>query len=314
MPTDTNLDRAIYDLLSHQCPAMWLGFPIGTGNVYWVDSIRGVVGNSGIRPDLAVPSITEALTLCAIENNDYIMVIEDWQEAATVTVNITRVHIIGLSNYLRLNSNHSFVALNATGDFPIFTITNLSQNCEIAGFNMGGGATSAGIENITTATMGAHIHDCTFGHIFSGDTPQDGIRIEMNATNIRIEHCTFLGTPTGKGTLTRDGIRWQAGNVLNGTVINNQFIGIPAVCFNGLNMGGDGGVTIQDNIFECIDAQGAAITLGVTVFGCLVVGNKAIYGPNTAAMVNNPYLDQTVAAPFNAWAGNYKGNALIDPA
>ena len=59
MPADTNLDRAIYDLLSKQCPAMWLGIPIGPGNVYWVDSVNGVVGNTGIRPDLAVHPLSK---------------------------------------------------------------------------------------------------------------------------------------------------------------------------------------------------------------------------------------------------------------
>ena len=318
MPPDTNLDRAIYDLLFHQCPAMWLGFPIGTGNVYWVDSVNGVVGNSGIRPDLAVPSITEALTLCANDNNDYIMVIENWQEAATITVNVTRVHIIGLSNYFRKNSNHPFVALNSvTNDFPIFTVSALSNNCEIAGFAIGGGATEAGIENVAGTPMGLHIHDCVFGHSFSGNTPQDGIRISVNATNIRIEHCVFLGAPGGKGLITRDGIHWECGgDPLNGDIENNQFNGLPGVGINFAQVAdATGGITIKDNVIVCgADTLGDAITLAAVTRGFMVVGNKALYGKATAGMVNNPYLDSTIVAPFNSWMANYKGNALVDPA
>ena len=264
------------------------------------------------------PSIIEALTLCVAGNNDYVMVIEDWQEAATIDVNITRTHIIGLANYLRPNSNNTFVALNSvTNDFPIFTVSGLSEYCEIAGFMIAGGATEAGIENVAGTPSSLHIHDNTFGHIFSANTPQDGIRISINATNIRIENNVFLGTPGGKGLITRDGIRWLAGgDPLNGDIENNQFNGLPGIGINFAQVAAaTGGITIKDNIIACgADTQGDAITMAAVTRGCLIVGNKAIYGPATAAMVNNPYLDQTIVAPFNAWMANYKGNALIDPA
>jgi len=295
---------------------MWLGWPIGTGNVFWVDSIRGDDGNVGTRPDLAFATIIFALTQCADDNNDYIMVIEDWSEGATILVTSSRVHIIGLGNSQRPNSGQPFVALTASADFPIFTINEPAGHVEISGFACGGGATSAGIESVASGVQGPHIHDCAFGHFFSGGTPRDGIFMGVGATNMRVENCYFYGTPTGKGLLTRDGFRYtSAPNPYNGVLINNKFLGLPGVGINITAAGGDGGFTIQDNTFECGgDVQGSAITLGVTVFGCLVVGNKAIYGNGAVAMVQNPYLDNTVAAPYNAWAANYKGNALINPA
>lgn len=320
MGAPTHVDNAIYDLLSRQCPAMWLGMPIGAGKVFWVNTAAngGDDGNVGTRPDQPFETIIYALTQCVSERNDYIMVIDDWQEATTITVNKTRVHIIGLANYLRPNTNNPLVCLNSvTNDFPIFTVSALSNNSEIAGFALGGGATEAGIENVAGTPMNLHIHDCVFGHSFSGNTPQDGIRIGLNATNIRIEHCIFLGTPGGKGLITRDGIRWSCGgDPLNGNIENNQFKALPGVGINFAAIGAaTGGITIKDNVISCeSDKQGAAITLCANTRGFLVVGNKALYGAATAAMANNPYLDQTIAAPFNAWMANYKGNALIDPA
>ena len=105
MPTDTNLDRAIYDLLS-QLFGNVLGIPTGAGNVFWVDGINGNNANSGTRPDQPWLTITYALTQCVNEHNDYIMVLDAWQEPAAVDINVTRVHIIGLANYLRKNSNN----------------------------------------------------------------------------------------------------------------------------------------------------------------------------------------------------------------
>lgn len=309
----TNVDDAIYTLL--QSWGAWIGSPIGAGRVFFVDGLAGNNGNIGTDPNQPWLTITYALTQCVNDRNDYIIVLEHWQEV--VDINVTRVHIIGLSNYLRPNSNHSFVQMNAAADTAIFTVTALSNNCEIAGFSFGGGATHAGIENAGGTPMGLHIHDCVFGHSFAGGTPQDGILIGLNATNIRIEHCVFLGAPGGKGTLTRDGIRWAgAGDPLNGNIENCQFKALPGIGLNFVSVADDtGGITIKDNIFSCeSDKQGAAITLGATCRGFLVSGNKALYGQTTAAMANNPYLDQAIVAPFNAWMANFKGNVLIDPA
>ena len=318
MSIPNHVDNAIYDLLTGLGWGITLGFPIGTGNVFWVSALLGADTNVGTRPDQPFATITYALTQCVANNNDYIIVIDDYQEAATVTVNITRTHIIGLGNFLRPNSNHPYVVLNATGAWPIFTVGTEASNCEIAGFSLGGGPANAGIENVAGTPTGLHIHDCVFGHSLCADTPQDGILIDNNAIDIRIENCIFLGAPGGKGTLTRDGIRWDcaAGDPLNGNIEKNQFKALPGIGINFVAVtNAAGGITIKDNVLSCgADVQGSAITLAATTRGFIVEGNKALYGPATAAMANNPYLDNTIVAPFNAWMNNYKGNALIDPA
>lgn len=305
MATPNELEKAIWQKLFGFLP------PWGVlGNLYFVNGLTGSNLNDGLTPATAWATITFALTQCVADNDDYIIVIDHWQEV--VAINITRVHIIGIPYN---NPNHSFVQMNAAADTAIFTVSALSNNCEIAGFSFGGGATHGGIENPGGTPMGLYIHDCQFGHAFAGNTPQDGIRIDLNATNIRIERCSFYGN-AANGTLTRDGIRWTSGgNPLNGTIIDNQFLGCPGCGINFVAVAaGTGGITIKDNVFACdADTQGSAITLGATCADFLVSGNQALFGDVTAAMLTNPYLDNA-AAFSNHWMANYKGNALVDPA
>ena len=321
------VDWAIWSLLRDQCPAMWLGMPIGAGHVYWVNTAAngGSNLNIGTRPDQPFETITFALTQCVAERNDYIMVIDDWQEPATINVNITRVHIIGLANYLRPNTNNPLVCLNSvTNDFPIFTVSALSNNSEIAGFALGGGALHAGIENVAGTPMNLHIHDCVFGHSFSGNTPQDGILIGANATNIRIENCIFLGLDAGHkvdGLITRDGIHIAAaGDPRGGVIRDNRCSGIPSV---GVNLSApfeDGAWIVEDNRFfiPIVDALAAgwAITLQGNVAGCMVNNNHAMQtGDGTG---NNPYRDLSnpglIAQLKNGWGMNYSGQVVIVPA
>lgn len=297
--------KAIYQKLLGGI-AVW---PELIGKVYYVDGVNGDNGNSGITPNTPWLTITHALTQCVNDRGDYIIVLEHWREV--VAINRTRVHIIGATR----NPNHSFVQMNAVADTAIFTVSALSNHCEIAGFSFGGGANHAGIENAGGTPMGLYIHDCQFGHVFAGDTPQDGIRVELNATNIRIEKCSFYGAPAGKGTLTRDGIRFQGGgDPLNGAIRDCQFLGLPGVGIDFVTVAADtGGITIQDNVFACdADTQGAAITLGANCAGFLCVGNKAMWGASTAVLAQNPYLDSAIAGR-NHWVGNWLGNAVTDP-
>jgi len=303
MGSANTLEKAIYLKLMGGVGC----FPWATGNIFYVDGVNGSNANVGTIPTAPWLTITYALTQCANNNDDYIIVLNHWQEV--VAINRTLVHIIGIGH----NSSYSWVQMNAAANTAIFTVTADSNDCEIAGFSFGGGAAHGGIENTAGTPMGLYIHDCQFGHSFAGDTPQDGIRIGLNATAIRIENCSFYGN-AACGTLVRDGIHWECGGEpLNGTIINNQFIGCPGGGINFAQVGpATGGITIQDNVFACdADTQGAAITLGATCAAFFVVGNRAQFGEN--AMTANPYLDGA-ALDSNHWANNISGNAAIYPA
>lgn len=288
--------------------------PPALGRVFYVQGFTGLNTNNGIDPGTPFQTIAYALTQCVADRNDYIVVLDAWQEAMPIDINITRVHIIGMG----VSPNHPFVMLNAAADTAIFTVTALANNCEIAGFDLGGGATHAAIENPGGTPMGLYIHDCIFGHSFAGNTPQDGIRIDVNATNIRIEDCIFLGNEAeGGGTLTRDSIRWTSGgDPLGGSIKGNIFTGIPGIAINIVAVAANsGGFIIVKNKFmaEIADAKAAgwAITLNATVKGSLVGHNMASQtGDDTG---NNPYRDLTtgvLATCLNGWVANYAGNAL----
>ena len=301
MATPNSLEKAIWLKLMGMGCVPWAIL----GNVFYVDGVNGNDGWDGLTPDTPFLTITHALTQCVADHDDYIIVLEHWQEV--VAINITRVHIIAIPS----NPNHSFVQMNAALDTAIFTVSALSNNCEIAGFSFGGGATHAGIENPGGTPMGLYIHSCQFGHAFAGDTPQDGIRIDANATAIRIEHC-FLFGDSGKGTLSRDGIRFAAAaNSYGGAIVNNRFQGITGISINIVSHGED--LVINGNKFSVPDlANGEAITLAAaTVDGVLVDDNAAMNGNAQVGYGFNPYRD--LNAPNNHWGRNYRGNTVIEP-
>lgn len=314
MPTDTNLDRAIYDLLFHQCPAMWLGFPIGAGNVYWVDGINGLATNSGLRPDQPLLTIDSALALCVDDHNDYIMVLDCWQQEGAgnwpITVDVTRVHIIGLPGSAN-GYNGGYPAMQPPDDNPVFLIDAAGIYSEIAGFNLSGGATSGCIH--LGQAIGVWIHDCIFGSDLAGGTPQDGIRFTAgNAEILRVENCQFIGdNNNAKGVIARNAIEQPAGGgsrCLNAIIRNNHFLG----CLISINLGFAEGMEILDNVFGVLDlANGEAITLQVASEGCLVNGNHAMNGNAQVGYAQNPYRD--LGAPDNHWGVNYRGNLVIEP-
>ena len=298
------IDKAIYlMLLGHT----W-GIPhLHIGDVYFVNGFTGLNTNTGRTPDDPWLTIAYALTRVVDDHDDYIIVMDHWQEAWPVLINKTRVHIIGVSS----NPTHPFVALNAAADTDIFLLSVFGNNCEIAGFDFGGGPTHAGIGNVAGTPMGVFIHHNRFGHEFAGDTPQDGIRIDANITSYNISDNFFCGSFPGKGTITRDGIRINNGAVsLLSVIERNTFIVIPMVGVHLLQMAR--GTKIQDNRFTTPEgANGEAITLEANTLGCLVDGNHAMSGGNNA-MTRIPFRDLSTGPPVgsgNDWGQNFAGAA-----
>ncbi len=270
--------------------------PANAGRVFFLNGITGNDANKGTSPNAPVQTFAAALALCANDRNDYIIVLDAYQDAWPVLINKTRVHILGVSP----NRSAPFVVLNAPADTAIFTLTAASNNAEIAGFSFGGGATHAAIENTGGTPMGVYIHDCVFGHVFAGNTPQDGIRVELNATAIRIARCEFIGTTPG--TITRDGIRFAgAGDSINGAIVDCLFNALPGVGINGVsNMNG---FEILNNRFGYpVDNAGAAITLAANCHYNTITGNNANIGKAVAGAVI-AYVD---GAADNNWTNNYK--------
>lgn len=288
------------------------GRPSAMGRVFFVHAFTGNDNNKGDDPNAPFATLRHALDQCVNDRNDYIFVLDCWQEAMPIAIDVTTVHIIGVGG----QPNRPYPLWNAAGDTAIFEISSASNNCEIAGFGFGGGATHAAIENSGGTPMGVWIHDCIFGHSFCNNTPQDGIRIEVNATAIRIERCCFYGSGglTSPGTITRDGIRFQGGgDPLGGVIANNLFLGCPGVAINFVTVAADsGGIAIVVNNIACdANTQGAAISLGASCGGFIISDNRANFGDTD--MGQNPFLDGA-AAGNNHWMANWLGITPTQPA
>jgi uncharacterized protein YbjQ (UPF0145 family) len=301
----------------------WLAAPGGIigafntmGNVFFVDWFNGSNAYDGTLPEregttLSGPfkTVAYALTQCVDDHDDYIIVVDQWAEP-TVAVNVTRVHIIGLSS----NPSRLYpVWYSPDNDAAILTISSPCNLCEIAGLDIGGGVGHAGIENVAGTPMGVYIHHCIFGSPWiGGNDPQDGIRIGANATALRVEACKFLGTSiNAQGAITRDGIRLAAAaNSYGGDICDNIFQGIPDVAIDILTHGE--ALAIKRNEFAIEDlANGEAITLGAAVVGVMLDDNHAINGNAQADYGFTPYRD--LNGGNNHWGRNYRGNAVIEP-
>src|SRR4030042_5235210 len=140
--------------------------------IFYVDSGHALTNdnNDGTDPAAPLTTITEALTHCPANANDFILVrqITNALETFPITITVNRVHLIsvffdfGKGPEIRPVADTAGVLLQA-------------DNVEIAGFEINGGATHGGIETQTAAaTWGADIHHCRFGF---QSTAQDGIRM-----------------------------------------------------------------------------------------------------------------------------------------
>ena len=293
-------------------PAGIVGTFNSPGSTFFVDIFAGDNANAGTDPTIPFQTLAYALTQCTNDRDDRIIIMDAWNEATPIAINISRVHILGLS----ANPERPYPVWTATGDTNIFTLSDACNSCEIAYMDFGGGATSAGIGMGVSTPMGVVIHHCTFGNGWAGgDTPAYGILCPVagNATGLAIVACQFRGTGgNAGGVITIDGIHMTMGVNLGGRITNCILMGCPGVAIN-MAVNGDSFV-IAENIIACdADTQGSAITLSATTLGCLVTGNKAMFGDAAGGMVQNPYLD-LAAAGSNHWAANMKGAAFIDPA
>lgn len=299
-------------------PAGIIGAFNTMGNVFFVDIFEGDDDDyDGSLPALEAgtvhgpfATIAHALTQCADNHDDYIIVVDAWNEATPIAVNVTRVHIIGLSS----NPSRLYPVLGATGDnTAVFTVSGECEMLEIAGLDIGGGVGHAGIENVVGTPMGLYVHHCVFGSLWHGNTPQDGILISTNVTALRVEACKFLGTSiNAQGAITRDGIRFYAhANSRGGDIVDNILQGLPGI---GIDIIAHGeALVIKRNEFTVADlANGEAITLvGASVVGVMVDDNVAMNGNAQINYAQNPFRDLNAAN--NHWGRNYRGNAVIEP-
>lgn len=282
-------------------------WPGAVGKVLYVSHSNGVdAAGRGHDPSAALATITYALGLCTDGNNDYILVLDAWQEAMPIVVNKKLVHIIGVES---LAASRPSPCLAPADDTAIFDIAAAGDLCEIAGFTLGGGLSHGAIE-VGGGPYGCYIHDCVLGHPNCGGTPLYGIwDVGFNMQNFRIERVIILGDGGNVGgTITSDGIRLQGGPSLHTQIVDCVIMGVD-ICLNLGNV--DGGLIARNILAPNDNIAGAGITLGAGCLGCLIAANMANYGDTE--MAANPFTDGA-AAGANHWVNNMKGITLIMPA
>lgn len=271
--------------------------PIGltVGNIYYVNGTSGNNSNDGLTPTTPLLTIFAALAKCVDNHDDYIIVIECWQqETFPINVSKSRVHILGVGHMGGMAP-----AMQPPTDTAIFTITTKGY-IEIAYFNLGSGATHAAIEFLsTTLEARSWIHDVWFGHSYAG---QDGIKTAVGENpEITIEYCIF-----GK-LLTRDGIRIEGASTR--TIIRyNIFRLVPGVGINVVAINTDLGAIIGNKFsLTPAAAAGSAITIGAGAVGCLCDDNHAMEAGG--ATTQNPYVDGGACD----WGVNWRGDVVGYP-
>ena len=264
------------------------------GKIYYVNGNTGSDGYTGESKVTPMKTIKAALAKCVSGRDDYIIVLDHYQETFPITVDKSMVHIIGLK------VGQPMVWLTASSDTAIFNVEE--DFVEIAGFEFGAGATHAAIEFTASKGYGC-IRDCVFGWMQAG---QDGIRVvaPYEAAETIIENC-FFGN-----NLTRDGIRIDHA-MTRGLIQDNLFRSVPGIGINVVSQITLG--TIRRNKFMLpSDSAGKAITLGANNSGVFVEDNDANFGHGDA-MLQIPWVD-SAGGDANTWDNNKRGGVVVFPA
>lgn len=282
----------------------------------------GKDANEGLDYEHPLLTITEALSRCVANRNDYIFIHDYWRptgESWPIVVNKNKVSIMGVAN-----PNLPFPAIHPEANRPAFVFGSAGQYSEIAYLTLGGGNSYGGIniEHYTGQAQqgqvdGIWIHHITFGHKWFG-TPACGI--QKLATSIHpshgvlIEDNEFLGDLANcKGAITGNAIDIlgvaDGRAIKNWTIRRNRFKG----CYIGVNLVRAYDPEIAENYFIVADAvTGEAITLQTNCLGAMVSENRAMNGMLNAGYTYNPFRDLS-AHPANHWGMNYRGNSVIEP-
>uniref|UniRef100_A0A6M3M4L2 Putative pectate lyase n=1 Tax=viral metagenome TaxID=1070528 RepID=A0A6M3M4L2_9ZZZZ len=263
------------------------------GSVFYVDGCAGSDDNTGLVPSSPLLTIAAALAMCTNDLNDTIVVLDYYnlESDLAVTINKSKVTLVGSEGGSR---NRSWTCINATADTACFIVA--ANDVRIHQFHFDAGDNHAGIE-FSGAKCRIGIYDCDFG------TGKHGILSSPGgvAFNLDIVNNFFCQALTAQSIYINDDPAFFSivGNILD----QPQGVGIEVV------QGGGG--QVRNNVISLpSNTAGAAITLGASVYRCIVDGNHANYGDTEMGLI--PYTDNA-AAGQNHWMLNYKGITATMP-
>lgn len=192
-----------YDATGLLFQKMPVGIPLaGKGKVFWVDSVSGRSGASGLNPKECLATLMQAYAKCTASQGDTIVCLsshaENVSDATTNALNKAGITIIGLGQG-RLRPTFTVDTAN-TSTFAVSAANNTIRNCRfIANF-----LSIAACFTLTTAT-GFRLEDCFFGDTSGVLDFLNIVKSTGNANTIdglRVERCRWnsLGT-TSMGSL-----------------------------------------------------------------------------------------------------------------
>jgi hypothetical protein len=290
-----------------------IGFPIGHGNIYYVNgSGSGVAGaavasdnNDGLTPKKPLSTILAALAKCVNDRGDIIYVTDYYQpsgESWPIVVDKSLVSIIGYQSFLGgpFALWTPWVVGVATGTNKAF-MDIVANNVLIHGFGMYASDTGAPCVTMDEGIAGVQLDFCRFNqgtygvHLTSGDT----------GYGIAITRCFFQNGLASGGIYFND-------DPAHCLIAGNHFdrLAGPAISI----VQGSGGRIIDNHIGLANGyAAGDGITLASGVNRYYVDGNRATLGNVAGSSGNNPYVDSGVATSQNNWGVNYYGVTLKQP-
>lgn len=268
------------------------------GEFFFVDGVNGSSSNSGLTPDEPLLLLTDALTLATAQMDDFIFVLDYHQptgETWPIVAAKRSAHIVGVTSALE---DKPHINGDSASCFNLNGATYGSSRMEFANLGFCAGSSNACID-INSTCFAVKIHDCSFGHSYTG--AQDGIEVNApyDAVELQIYDCIF------GSMLTNYGIK-IVNNATRCRIYNNFFEQCGA---GGMSLGASAGMSypyVCDNRFDCkTDEDGEAIHIDGS--GGMLTGNVA--NDDKVTMTGQPFKDD---GDCN-WGINYTFNVADTP-
>ena len=262
--------------------------------VSWANGFTaGNDANSGESLDDPLYTIAKAISLCTNEGNDYIYILDYWQNDTTwpISVNVDGLSIIGVN----WRPMRPWPVLSSSGNYACFDI--VASTIYIEGLALYPTAGYAGM-TFDDGVKNVWINKCAF--------QQGSYGIQLSAgdmsTGLAITNCHFMATLSSGGIYINDD---PAFCTIDGNMFD-QLTGDSIAIVQG------GGHVITNNMFAMKAAtSGLSITLSTAVSRAFVNGNHSAYGANNSSI--SPYDDEGTVTTNN-WGTNFYGSAVADPA
>jgi len=270
------------------------------GNLYFVDTVNGNSGNTGLEPEEALDTITGALEKCVADRRDTIYVLRwdtDNGETWPLPMNKARVTLRGAPAGGPEASSQAYIT--SVGNYSAVTIS--ANYCRLLRLYLACASASYDAIGFSSVPGGTGIIGCNFG--VCKDAIGGGVAAASTiGWTSQISDCYFTAQCAAHGIYV-----YNPAQIMIARNVFKRTVGV-ALQFAGPSGYG----RILDNRFGLAsDTKGLAITMGATSYGCVFDGNRANFG--NSAMSNNPYLDPGTTYK-NDWLLNYMGVTATMPA